>query len=166
MQSPARRRRIVTALKEEANLRKDYLVELGKSFREAESSENAEALFDIFYIYKNIVTYSEQKVIECLLSDEFYLDMFGAFERKSFSSNFLGDPTYLSQDMGDGSDNETLIEEEFKGNKCSEKQKPKVNVNGGHMMEHRDFLQKSVNFKKVVEMEPEILEKIHIVFRV
>lgn len=68
-------------------MRKDYFTELGKAFREAEDLESAETLWSIFYIYKNIVTYAEQKVLESLLSDEFYLDMFGAFER---------DPGYLN----------------------------------------------------------------------
>lgn len=84
-------------MKEESSLRKDYFTELGKAFKEAEEQENAEALFDIFYIYKNIVTYGEQKVLECLLSDEFYLDMFGAFESKFFFFKFKGTQVTLTK---------------------------------------------------------------------
>lgn len=98
-------------MKEESSLRRDYFTELGKAFREAETQENAEALFDIFYIYKNIVTYGEQKVLETLLSDEFYLEMFGAFERKLLL--LVGDPSYLNQDLDLTSENEQLIEEEL-----------------------------------------------------
>jgi len=34
------------------------------------------------------------------------------------------------------------------------------------MIRHREFLTKNVNFKQVVELDPDIKEKVHIVFRV
>lgn len=92
MQNPIRRRRTVNHLRDDAPLRQEYFQTLAKTFIEAEDLENAEALFNIFYIYKNVVTYGDQKIVELLLSDEMYIDFFGALER---------DPTYLNLEVNE-----------------------------------------------------------------
>lgn len=61
--------------------------------------------------------------------------------------------------MGEGSEAEQLIEEEIKPEAelepkpDSQKVKPKIDINGGNMIKHRDFLTRNVHFKHVVEMD-------------
>jgi hypothetical protein len=98
MQSPYRRRKIIATLRDEATCRKEYFEQLAASFKEAEELQNAEALYSIFYIYKNIVSHGDQKVVETLLSDDYYIDFFGALESKFFGGFklFVGDPNHLN----------------------------------------------------------------------
>jgi hypothetical protein len=52
-------------------------------FGDCESLENLEALFSFFAIIKGLISLGDRKVIEVLLSNQFFLLTFGALECKT-----------------------------------------------------------------------------------
>lgn len=53
-------------------------------FTTVDELENHEALFNLFYIYKYMLSLGDTKLIEVLLSKEFFMDTLGALECKSY----------------------------------------------------------------------------------
>lgn len=48
-----------------------------------EELHNIETLVNLFFIYKSMLSLGDTKLIETMLSQEYYLDTFGALECKS-----------------------------------------------------------------------------------
>ena len=57
-----------------------FLRKLRDIFNTSEDIQNIETLFHLFNIYKAMLSLGDTKIIECLLSQEYYLDTFGALE--------------------------------------------------------------------------------------
>lgn len=57
-----------------------FLRKLHDIFDKAEDLVNYEALFNIFFIFKYMISLGDSKLIETLISQDFYLDTFGALE--------------------------------------------------------------------------------------
>lgn len=57
-----------------------FLKSLHTLFDRAEDLTNFEVLFNIFYIFKYMLSLGDSKLIETLVSEPFYKDTFGALE--------------------------------------------------------------------------------------
>ncbi len=57
-----------------------FLKKMHELLDTAEDLTNYEALFNIFFVYKYMLQLGDQKLIEALISKEFYSDTFGALE--------------------------------------------------------------------------------------
>lgn len=56
-------------------------------FETSEEMDNYESLFNLFYITKYMLQLGDNKLIEVMLSNEFYLTIFGCLECKYKRSN-------------------------------------------------------------------------------
>ena len=56
-------------------------------FETSEEMDNYESLFNLFYITKYMLQLGDNKLIEVMLSNEFYLTIFGCLECKYNISN-------------------------------------------------------------------------------
>jgi len=59
-----------------------FLKKLTEIFETSEEMENFESLFNLFYITKYMLQLGDSKLIETMLSNEFYLTIFGCLECK------------------------------------------------------------------------------------
>ena len=73
---PRKRRSCNIILADEAA----FLKKLHELIDKAEDLQNYDVLFNIFYIYKNMISLGDSKLIETLVSKDFYLDTFAALE--------------------------------------------------------------------------------------
>ena len=113
-------------------------------FDQAEGLEAQEHLFYLFHLFKGMLSLGDTKLIETLLSKEFFMFTLGALEY---------DPEVFQNGAGEhGNDSQELPME-------AEVQQPQV-------LKHRSFLQNELKFKQVVNIEDEnILDSIHLVYR-
>lgn len=101
------------------------------------------------------------------MSNEFYLDTFGALECKIFKRLISGldDPEVLQNNSpvagSNEESNENKKDSDSSPNKSQKIEDPKLST-----LRHREFLQNQVKFKEVVKIDnEEILESIHLVYR-
>lgn len=57
-----------------------FLKKLHDLIDKAEDLQNYDVLFSFFYIFKNMISLGDSKLIETLMLKDFYLDTFGALE--------------------------------------------------------------------------------------
>ena len=57
-----------------------YLKKLADVFDKADNQQNLDQLVLLFYIYKLLLGLGDQRLIETLVSDQFYMSTFGALE--------------------------------------------------------------------------------------
>ncbi|CAG9333189.1 SMEK2_1 [Blepharisma stoltei] len=58
----------------------DFLEKLQKVYKFLEEENNEEKLYEIFFCYKALVQLNSREILDIMLSDEYYLDFFGALE--------------------------------------------------------------------------------------
>lgn len=146
-----RKRKISTQLLSEnvhqnfnSSFQSQYVRKVCSLFDQAEGLEAQEHLFYLFHLFKGMLSLGDTKLIETLLSKEFFMFTLGALEY---------DPEVFQNGAGDhGNDSQELPME-------AEVQQPQV-------LKHRSFLQNELKFKQVVNIEDEnVLDSIHLVYR-
>jgi hypothetical protein len=74
-----RKRRVSQLILQDQSVFVRKLKEIFETSEELGSQDN---LFSLFFIYKYMLSLGDTKIIECLLSQDFYLSTFGALECK------------------------------------------------------------------------------------
>lgn len=90
-----RKRRCAQIIQQDNNL---FLRRLKDIFGHMEDLENYEELFNLFYIHKYMLSLGDTRLIETLLSNDFYMETFGALEYDPELLN--GSPTSQSTRKG------------------------------------------------------------------
>jgi Component of IIS longevity pathway SMK-1 len=76
------------------------LKKLGDIFNTTEELHNIESLVNLFFIYKSMLSLGDTKLIETMLSQEYYLDTFGALECNYYKYHiYLDDPEIINNNM-------------------------------------------------------------------
>ncbi|CAI2380332.1 unnamed protein product [Moneuplotes crassus] len=65
----------------------EYIKKLEKVFVKAEEEKNEECLKEVFLVFKDLINISDVKLLETLVSDKYYLTLFGALEYNNEISN-------------------------------------------------------------------------------
>ena len=95
-----------------------FLRKLHEMFEKAEDLMNFEALFNIFFIYKYMISLGDSKLIETIMSKDFYLFTFGALEY---------DPEHLNTSKGKDENATSMTHRDFLTNKVRFKTIVKIN---------------------------------------
>lgn len=105
-------------------------------FTTSEDLSSTENLFNLFYIYKYMLSLGDSKLIETLLSNDFYLETFGALEY---------DPELYSLSPTSNASSTAAVKSALAETESGAGA-------GVQNMRHRDFLTNQVRFKKIVNI--------------
>ena len=130
-------------------------------FETSEEMDNYESLFNLFYITKYMLQLGDNKLIEVMLSNEFYLTIFGCLECKYNQSNksCIVDPELSNPNQSQSGSESSQQNGRFEESK-------REDGGSNNKLNHRDFLLNKVKFKKIVKIDnEEITNTIHLVYR-
>ncbi|CDW88124.1 UNKNOWN [Stylonychia lemnae] len=127
-----------------------YLRRIQNLFEKAEELDAQEYLFYMFHFFKALLSLNDTKLIETLLSKDFFMVTLGALEY---------DPEVIQGQSPSNQNRRNSDVNEFQNQDQNLQQQ-------GQILKHREFLTNELKFKQVVKIEDDqILDSIHLAYR-